>query len=248
MQRGPRGRARSGNEPEPRTLPAEGAVTAIKSQQRDPERVNIFLDGEYALALTREVAAREGVRVGRRLTVDEVAALRALDDVSKATEAGIRLLTARPRAEKELRTRLRQKGYEAGAIDAAIERLRGWGYLDDEAFARTWVANRMAHRPRGSRLLAQELRHKGVDRDQIASAIEEAGVDEVAAATEVARKQAAKLSGLEPDVARRRLTGFLGRRGFDYGTIKAALAAIDLESDADDADDSDPDAIDSGLE
>ena len=206
-------------------MPSEGTITAIISQQRDPERVNVFLDGEYALALTREAVLAQGLRVGQTLSVDEVGALRAIDAVAKATEAAIRLLTVRPRAEGELRASLRRKEYDAPTIDAAMARLHGWGYLDDADFARSWVANRDAHRPRGSRLLAQELAGKGVDRETIAGALDEAGHDDREAAIAAARKQARKLAALEPALARRRLAGHLARRGFGWPAISAALAA-----------------------
>jgi regulatory protein len=216
-----------------RSLPTSGAVTAIKGQQRNPERVNIFLDGEFAFAIMREDAVLQGLRIGRELTVDEVGEFRARDTVSKAIESALRLLTVRPRTEKELRDRLRQKAYEPTAIDAAIERINDWGYLDDASFARLWVANRTEHRPRGKRLLVQELRQKGVDRETISETIDEAEIDEVAAAIAVAENSARKMSSVDPEVARRRLMGQLARRGFDYGTIKIALAQVLGEHDED---------------
>jgi regulatory protein len=220
-----------------RSLPTSGTVTAIKGQQRNPERVNIYLDGEFAFAITREEAVMQGLRIGRELTVDEVGEFRARDTVSKAIESALRLLTVRPRTEKELRDRLRQKAYEPSAIDAAIERIHGWGYLDDAAFARLWVANRTEHRPRGKRMLVQELRQKGVDRETISETIDDAEIDEVASAIAVAENSARKMSSLDPIVARRRLMGQLARRGFDYGTIKTALDQVLGEHDEDVEDD-----------
>ncbi len=220
-----------------RSLPTSGTVTAIKGQQRDPERVNIYLDSEFAFAIMREEAIVQGLRIGRELTVDEVGEFRARDTVSKAIESALRLLTVRPRTEKELRDRLRQKAYEPTAIDAAIERIHRWGYLDDAAFARNWVANRTEHRPRGKRMLVQELRQKGVDRETISETIDDAELDEVASAIAVAENSARKMSNLDPIVARRRLMGQLARRGFDYGTIKTALDRVLGEHDDDVEDD-----------
>ena len=75
-------------------------------------------------------------------------------------------------------------------------------------------------------MLTQELRQKGVDRETIAETIDEAEIDEVAAAVAVAENSARKMSSLDPLVARRRLMGQLARRGFDYGTIKTALDRV----------------------
>lgn len=245
MSRGPR--RRSPGDAEAASLPTSGTITAITAQQRDPERVNVFLDGVYTLALTREASLQHDLRIGRSLSVDEVGALRAIDDVAKATEAAIRLLTVRARAEGELRTSLRGKGYDAETIDAAIARLHGWGYLDDADFARAWVANRDAHRPRGSRLLAQELGRKGVDRTTIAVALDDAGHDDAAAAIAAARKQAPRLSALEPEVARRRLAGHLARRGFAWPAIAAALK-VALPGGGDDLDELDLDDADADAD
>lgn len=226
---------------EPRNLPASGVVTAIEQQQRNLERVNVFLDGEFAFAIVRDEAIAQGLRIGRELSVDEVGAFRAQDFVSKATESALRLLGVRPRAEHELRDRLKRKGYEPATIDLALERVRNWGYLDDADFARRWVDNRLEYRPRSKRMLEMELRQKGVDRETISSTIEETDIDEVASATELARKAVAKMSSLDPVVARRRITGQLARRGFNYGTIKVALERAIEETSNDEFDFTDDD-------
>ncbi len=223
------GRGKRPDRPLPATdlnAPVNGTITAIKAQERHPERVNVFLDGVYAFAVTREEALTHGLKIGRELSVDEVGTLRARDVVSKATEAALRLLAVRPRSEKELRDRLKQKAYEPETIDAVMERVRDWGYLDDADFAQRWVANRIEHRPRGRRMLEQELRQKGIDRDTISETLDDADLDETAAAIELAEKSANRLRSLDPDVARRRLTGQLARRGFPYPAIKAAIDQV----------------------
>jgi regulatory protein len=203
----------------------ESVITAIKGQQHDRERVNVFVDGEYAFAVTAELAVLEGLRIGDAITPARIAELQAKDEQSKAVNSALLLLTTRPRSIKEIRTRLKQKGYSEPAIDAAIEKAEGWNYVDDEAFARFWVENREANRPRGRRLLEQELRDKGVDREIVRNAIDEAGINEIEAATELARAKMRSYAKLEPEVARRRLAGFLARKGYNFEVVKPAIAA-----------------------
>jgi regulatory protein len=203
----------------------ESVITAIKGQQHDRERVNVFVDGEYAFAVTAELAVLEGLRIGDAITPARIAELQAKDEQSKAVNSALLLLTTRPRSIKEIRTRLKQKGYSEPAIDAAIEKAEGWNYVDDEAFARFWVENREANRPRGRRLLEQELRDKGVDREIVRNAIDEAGINEIEAATELARAKMRSYAKLEPEVARRRLAGFLARKGYNFDVVKPAIAA-----------------------
>ena len=213
-----------------------GRVTDLAAQARDPERVNVFLDGAFAFGLGREVALREGLRIGDALDPARIAALRAADDVAKATSSALGLLARRPRSEREVRDRLRQKGYAPEAIDAAVARLEGWRYLDDADFARYWVENRAAHQPRGRRLLEQELRHKGVDREVVRETIAAAELDETTAALELARKKLRAYAGEEPAVVRRRLGAYLARRGYGWDVARPVLDRLLGESeDADDA-------------
>jgi len=217
--------------------PESGTITAIKSQARDPERVSIFLDGAFAFGLGRQIALDEALRIGDDLSPERVAALRATDDIGKATNAALALLARRPRSVKEVRDRLGQKGYAPEAIDAAVARLEGWNYVGDDDFARYWVENRVAHKPRGERLIAQELWQKGVERETARAAIEAAEIDELGAARDLGCQKLRAYRGLERTVAYRRLGGFLGRRGFGYDVVGPVLdellAGWDEDGDSD---------------
>ena len=85
----------------------------------------------------------------------------------------LRYLTARPRSERELRDRLRQRKVGEMVIDRTVEQLRARGLLDDFTFAQYWVDQRVTFRPRSRRMLEMELRRKGVD----GTAIEDATLD-----------------------------------------------------------------------
>jgi regulatory protein len=206
--------------------PTPQRITAISTQVRRPDRVNVFLDGQFAFGLPATVAADHGLAVGDALDAARVEELRALDDTAKATEAAIRLLTVRPRSVKEIRDRLARKGYAEETIEVALERLRDWRYIDDDAFARYWVENRESNRPRGRRLLQQELRFKGVDRETTERALADAGIDEQAGALEIARTKMRSYRDLDEAAARRRLGAFLTRRGYGYDVIKPTLEAL----------------------
>jgi regulatory protein len=205
---------------------AEQRITAIERQKRNPERVNVFLDGAFAFGLPVNAVLDFQLRIGRQLTGLEIEELKELDDTAKATDAAIRLLTSRPRSVREIRDRLRRKEYGDETIERVLERLRDWRYIDDEAFARYWVENRESNRPRGRRLLEQELRQKGVERETVSSALDEAGIDERAGALEIARAKMRSYRNEEEAVARRRLGAFLARRGYGYDVVKPVLEAL----------------------
>ncbi len=222
-----------------------GTITAIRTQQRDQERVNVFLDGAFAFGLNQQIVLDRGLHAGQSLSETETSELLALDEVAQATVAALQFLGYRPRSEGEIQRRLRQRGFAQPAIDATIAKLRDWRYVDDEDFAQRWIENRLVHRPRSARLLAQELRAKGVDAGTAADAIDEAEIDEVGDAKLLAADKFRKLASLPEEVRIRRVSGFLARRGYGFGVVRAALDELDTTVDTDDLRD-DPGPPDEG--
>jgi regulatory protein len=212
----------SPDESPPQTV-RTGRVTALRPSKRDPDRIAVDLDGSFAFALPATLVADERIDVGATLDGDRVNSLLAADQASRATEAALVFLSYRPRSEKEVRDRLRRGGFEQDAIEHAIARLHEWRYLDDADFARRWVENRTAHRPRGRRLLQQELRHKGIDVEIAREAIDDADLDETGAAEALARRRLPAYAGDDPAALRRRLGAYLARRGYAYDVIRIAL-------------------------
>ncbi len=223
MSRPDRTRRSAGDESAP---PSPGIVTAIQTQTRDQERVSVFIDGAFAFGLGREVADMAGLAVGDDLDSEGIRDLLAGETRHRALSTALVYLAHRPRSEGEIRTRLQRDDHDPETIEATLPRLRDWHYVDDSDFARRWVENRDEHRPRGTRLLATELRQKGVDPEVIAEAIDGAGIDEEAGALDLARKRSRQLSGLEPAVHDRRLSGFLARRGYGYDIIRRVLEIL----------------------
>jgi regulatory protein len=214
-------------------------ITRLSPQRRDPSRVNVYLDGQFAFGLAATLAEERGLRVGHALRPEEIAALQADDELGKATDRALAFLTYRPRSIREVRDRLAKKGVEPEVVEAVLERLAGWGYVGDEGFARYWIENRGANQPRGRRLLQQELWRKGVEKETIDQALEESELDEDAGALALARKRLPQLRALDEPTQRRRLAAYLQRRGYDYPTTRRALDTL-LNPDDGDAEEGDP--------
>lgn len=133
----------------------------------------------------------------------------------QAKDAALRLLAYRARSEAEVRRRLSQR-YPPDIIEKVIASLRGSGHLNDEAFSQYWVKNREQHRPRGQRLIRQELLHLGVSGDVIRETLE--GFDEEANAYHAGRKVAQRLASKSDseEKFRQRVWEHLKRRGFGH--------------------------------
>ncbi|HZP27250.1 MAG TPA: RecX family transcriptional regulator [Dehalococcoidia bacterium] len=198
-------------------------VTAIERQQRR-RRANVFLDGQFAIALSLDVIAEGGLHQGSDLSQAELDSLRERDARQQALAAGIRLLAYRPRSVAELRSRLTARRFGATIIDETIARLRKLSLLDDAAFARSWVESRERSSPRGKRMLQFELRQKGVTQPLAAEAV--ATIDEGEAAYRAAERRARTAVVEDFETFRRRIGDFLRRRGFSYGTIEPVLRRL----------------------
>jgi len=200
-----------------------GKITGLTAQARNPNRVNVFLDGEFAFGLDRLVAA--WLKVGMELTAEKAADLQSQDTVEGAYQKALHFISYRPRSEMEIRKRLVEKDIDEPVIEAVLERLKIAQWIDDQQFARTWVENRSAFRPRSHRMLRYELKQKGVEEENIHQALLEAE-DEPELAYQAGKSYARRLAGLDQELFRKRLSGYLSRRGFNYGTIAPVLRRI----------------------
>jgi regulatory protein len=151
-----------------------------------------------------------------------------------ARDRALNLLSFRDRSRRELEQRLLRAGYEPDEVLEALEGLERVGLVDDERFARAVVEQHAGRRLSGRRVVAAALSAKGVDRETAEAALSE--LDEPGGEREraeaLARSRAQRLSGLPPEVAFRRLSGLLARRGYPPTVCReAARGALAIDDD-----------------
>lgn len=193
-------------------------ITEVKKGRSRAKRINVYVDDRFALSLTPETAKKEKISVGRELGQEALKELAEKDLRQQCFNAAVRFLGYRPRSESEIRQRLIRHGFEEGVIGKTLAKLSEAGFTDDDAFARYWVENRDALRPRSKRLTTMELKKKGLDPGIIEKAVSE--IDEKDSAYRAAQKRASRLAALDYIDFRRRLGQYLARRGFGYAIIK----------------------------
>ena len=197
-------------------------ITALEVQKRNKERVNVYLDGEFAFGLTLIEAVK--LKKGQVLTDAQITDLRSDDEVNKAYDHAVFFLGYRPRSTAEVRKNLVDKAYSDEAIEASIEKLVAQGYLDDEAFARYWVTNRSEFKPRGARALRSELRQKGIADAVISLVLEEQDTHDDA--YRAAQTKARRYQGKSRAEFKHKVGQFLARRGFDYRISETVIVQI----------------------
>lgn len=194
-------------------------ITALKAQQKNPQRVNVYLDGEFAFGLSRIVAA--WLRVGQSLTTERVAELLEEDRAERLYQRALHYLSFRPRSELEVNQYLLAHEKDERVRGRVLARLKDNGWLNDQQFAAQWVENRVTFRPRGKKALLLELRQRGIKTDVIDQALEE--LDESELAYQAAQKVMVRYQGLDKRTFQRKLYEALIRRGFSYEVVQPTI-------------------------
>jgi regulatory protein len=197
-------------------------ITALVAQKKNPNRVNIYLDGEFAFGVARITAA--WLKNGDELSDEKIAKLLNDDTREWAYQQALLYLSYRARSEKEIRQNLRKHEVSDEVIEETLQRLRGAGFANDVEFAQAWVENRNIFRPRSKRALTVELRQKGLDDEAIQASI--SNIDEEALAYAAALKRAPRFKDLEWVEFRKKLSEFLARRGFSYSVVAPIVSKI----------------------
>jgi len=155
---------------------------------------------------------------------DELALGPDADPESVARTILLDQLTGRARSRKELGDKLAAKHVPTDIATRLLDRFEEVGLVDDEAFARSWIASRQPGKGLARRALAQELRRKGVDDEVAREALAEIDAgDEEAAARSLVRKRLRSLSRVDEVTATRRLVGMLARKGYGSGLAFAVV-------------------------
>ncbi len=157
-------------------------------------------------------------------------------DAAAARQKAYRLLSLRPHSEKELKKKLREKGFSAAVISETLAVLRKLNYLDDESFARRWATSLAANKLWGNKKIIFSLWEKGIDAALIEQALQDARKDipeEAAIESLIRKKTAAKRPDFIDNKEKQRIFKSLLGRGFPAGLILRKLGEAE-QGDFDD--------------
>ena len=210
-------------------------VARLEELEGGGNRRRVVFDDGSSVELAPEVALSAGLLPGRSVSRASVERARRDDGLRAAEKDALRLLSTKDRSQAELRKELARRGHGEEAIAATVERCRRWGYLDDGRLAGQIVTESLGRRKLGPARVRRTLRERGIDEATAASALANSRLDEPSLVEQALAALKPKLRSygrLEPQVARRRMVAFLQRRGFDFATVRKALAQLGHELDA----------------
>jgi len=196
-----------------------GIITALKIQKRDKGRVSVYIDDDFAFGLSRLAAG--WLTIGQELSDEKIRELQEAETRERAYHRALNYLSYRPRSEAEVRRNLIKHDTPEDCIEETLERLRYLDLVSDRQFAETWVENRSTFRPRGRRALYSELRAKGIHNEIIDEVLQ--NLDEDDLAYRAAQKKIRQYRSLAWPEFKKKMLGFLARRGFNYGVAAPAI-------------------------
>jgi len=200
-------------------------ITSLQVQKNDAERVNVYLDDEFAFGLSAMLVLARNLSPGQELSQEDIESLQNDETVERSYVSALNFLSYRPRSRREVVDYFRRKKIDLSVVDAVVARLERAGLLDDHEFARFWVDNRQSFRPRGTRALRMELRQKGLDSGVIDDALATVGDEEETACT-TGRAKVRAYQAFDEREFSRKMIAFLQRRGFPYEAAAAATKRL----------------------
>jgi regulatory protein len=200
-------------------------ITSLVAAGRNGDRVDVYVDGEWAVRINQSQLLDASLCTGLRLTAEQWSDLLDSTAEEEAYNRALNFLSYRPRSSQEVARSLASHRVDEHVAGRVLERLKNAGLVDDEQFADFWISNRRQFSPRGARALRQELYQRGVSRDVIERSIQDFP-DEVEMAARAARRRARALGSLDGATFFKKLLSYLNRRGFDYETSKSAIDLV----------------------
>lgn len=193
----------------------EYKITRLAVQKKNPGRVNVYLDGNFAFGLFRDTAA--WLETGQTLSDEKIKELLDKDQKEEVYQKALEYISFKPRTIQETRLRLQKAGFDESLAEETIEKLCANGLLNDKEYADQWVEERKSLKPRSRRMLAFELRKKGIPDELIQSAVED--VDDYESAYEIAAGRLYRYEGLSKIEFRGKLGNFLAGKGYSFDVI-----------------------------
>jgi len=203
-------------------------ITAIEKQKKEG-RYNIYLDGEFAFGLYKESIFDFGLRVNDELDENKITEIRECDETGFGKKVAYGFLNFKPRTEKEVRKKLKEKKISAKSTDKIIESLKSLKYLNDGAYAKMFVESKLLRKPQGRRMISIKLKEKGIDKEIVEQTLQDhySEDSEIMKAKDLLNKFEKKVRAKSPADKKQKCFRHLISKGFDFDIIGKVMKPED---------------------
>lgn len=207
-------------------------ITKIEEQKKDCERFNIYVDGAFYAGISEDELLRFGLKEGEQIQADVLKEAVKEDAFRRALNKGGAYVGAGRKTQRQVKEYLLNKGFDEATVEAVIERLKEYRYIDDSEYARAYAEQ---HMDKGERLIISQLKQKGIEREAIEEALAQRDEDaELEGAIRAGMSYIRQRRFRDIDEARTKLYQALARRGFSYDIIRSVTDSLLQEEMTDD--------------
>jgi len=202
-------------------------ITKIEIQKRNKERVNLFLDDEYAFSLSTELVYKEALKVNEEVDSKKLGVLAEREGLIRCKDSALRIIERSYKTEKEVRDKLSTKGYEDNAINKSIEFLKEYDFINDIKYTKAYIKDKL--NSTGSNKIKYTLIQKGISKELIEEELSNLNEDnEKKVAIELAKKKFIIIRKRETDNYKisGKLYRYLLSKGYGYDVVNEVVKEV----------------------
>ena len=202
-------------------------ITKIEVQKKNKERVNLFLDDEYAFSLSMELVYKEGLKKNQEIDSKKLELLAEEESIIRCKNSALKTIERSYKTEKEVIEKLKEKGYGENAINISIEFLRQYNFINDTNYTKAYIKDKL--NSYGSQKIKYTLIQKGISKEIIEDILADADKD-------IERNTAINLAKKKLDVIRKKesdnykisgkLYRYLMSRGYGYDIVNEVVKEV----------------------
>lgn len=210
-------------------------ITSIAQQKKNKKRYSIFIDGEFAFGVSEDILIKYSLVKGLSFEEDYINEVLMAEEENYTFNLMLNILSFSPKTEKQIRDKMKEKGYDEKLIDKVVDKLIYYKYIDDYDYGLRFIQDKKKFKKIGKYKLKQELYSKGIKKDMIDQLIEETydEEDEVDRALLLVEKKltSSKIKDLEWRDKKQKLGLFLSSKGYSWDIINQVMLIVeeDLE-------------------
>lgn len=200
-------------------------ITKIE-KQRNPKRVNIYIDGEFSFGLMAEIRYKYDLSEGMEINREYIDKVLLEEEGTKAKNQALRYLGYRQRSEKEIIDKLKKSEFSEDIIENTLLYLKEYNLIDDLEFANSFAKDKINLNNFGPERIKYELYRKGISNDIIQKVLEKNKDTEYNRALELGKKKLPSYKNDDRNGKYRKLGGFLQRKGYSYECVSKVLREL----------------------
>ena len=204
-----------------------GKVTDIEVQKKNAQRVNVYIDEEFAFPCSLELVYKYGLQKGKEIQKENLKEIAEEDNFLKGKTCALRCIERTYKSEKQVIDKLSLKGFEENVINRVIDFMKNYDFVDDERYVENYIKEKM--RTSGRNKIKFALIKKGISKDIIEEKLEvllASGEKEVALGLGERKLITLMKSENDRNKLYKKLSDFLVRSGYSYDIVSGVVNTV----------------------